>query len=167
MIIDLTNLFKNEEENLEINVNIDDFKVKTAFGSIEFDTPLNIRGTIKNHLGMVMLNYNISGKYKVPCDRCNEITEFIFNKSIEHELVREESDNMDFETLFIENNILDLNETVENDIILNIRSKHLCSEDCKGLCIKCGTNLNKKSCNCDKKDVDPRLSKLMDFFEEK
>lgn len=167
MIIDLTNLFKNEGEILEINVKYDDFKVETAFKDIVFDIPLVVKGNVKNHLGIVELSYEIDGGYSVPCDRCNEMTHFCFKKSFQHELVKEESDDMDFETLFIENNILDLDETVENDIILNIRSKHLCSEDCKGLCIKCGTNLNKGSCVCNTKDVDPRLLKLKDFFEEK
>lgn len=167
MIIDLTNIFKSEEEKIDIDFQLKDFAIDSSFGRIKFENPLTIKGEIKNHLGMVSLRYRILGEYSTSCDRCNEPITFVFDKSIDHELVREESDDMDFETLFIENNIIDFDETVENDIILNINSKHLCKDDCKGLCIKCGTNLNIADCSCNKKDVDPRLSKLMDFFEEK
>jgi uncharacterized protein len=37
--------------------------------------------------------------------------------------------------------------------------KLICAEDCRGLCPRCGANLNETDCNCEK-DVDPRLASL-------
>ena len=40
----------------------------------------------------------------------------------------------------------------------------LCSEDCKGVCVMCGKNLNKGQCDC-KKPIVPRLEGLLQFLE--
>ncbi len=43
---------------------------------------------------------------------------------------------------------IDLTEGVVEDILLGLPLKVLCSEDCKGLCPQCGTNLNIEECAC-------------------
>ncbi|MDV5106550.1 YceD family protein [Clostridium perfringens] len=37
--------------------------------------------------------------------------------------------------------------------------------DCKGLCQKCGIDLNKETCQCDNEEIDLRMAKLMDLFK--
>jgi uncharacterized protein len=49
--------------------------------------------------------------------------------------------------------------------ILNMPSKTLCREDCRGLCSGCGVNLNYEKCRC-KKEVDPRLAALAKLLEQ-
>ncbi len=44
--------------------------------------------------------------------------------------------------------------------------KPLCSK-CKGLCPKCGINLNEDQCDCESEYVDPRFEKLKELFPEK
>lgn len=60
---------------------------------------------------------------------------------------------------------LELDEVVKTDIILELPAKFLCSEDCKGLCMKCGKNLNEGDCGCDKGSVDPRLEILKQLID--
>ncbi|MBQ3561654.1 MAG: DUF177 domain-containing protein, partial [Oscillospiraceae bacterium] len=43
---------------------------------------------------------------------------------------------------------------------LEVPFQLLCREDCKGLCPVCGSDLNEKTCNCNQKQIDPRLEKL-------
>lgn len=48
---------------------------------------------------------------------------------------------------------------------LEVPMKPLCREECAGLCPQCGTNLNESSCDCQKKETDPRwqgLKRLLD-----
>lgn len=45
---------------------------------------------------------------------------------------------------------IDLSKVVEDLIILNAPVSFLCKEDCKGLCPKCGANLNLGVCKCEK-----------------
>ena len=44
---------------------------------------------------------------------------------------------------------LDATKAVEDEIILSLPTLLLCKDDCKGLCPKCGTNLNVSQCDCD------------------
>jgi len=61
-------------------------------------------------------------------------------------------------------NILDIDELALETIQLELPPKLLCSEDCKGLCPKCGADLNEAQCACPPKERDPRfdiLNKLL------
>ena len=48
--------------------------------------------------------------------------------------------------------IIDLTEYIREDILLSFPQHYLCSEQCEGLCVGCGANLNKESCSCSKPD---------------
>lgn len=72
---------------------------------------------------------------------------------------------------FYDGDELDCSKLVEELVVLNIPFSTLCSESCKGLCIKCGINLNNSKCNCleerklDKSDKDTHkpFEKLKDL----
>ena len=66
----------------------------------------------------------------------------------------------DLDVSIYEGDKIDLSELVREQIILNLPEKIFCSEDCKGLCAKCGANRNLIDCNCDKKELDPRWAAL-------
>ena len=75
----------------------------------------------------------------------------------------EEDDNDDI--LLLDNGTVDLSELARETFILNMPSKTLCREDCRGLCSGCGVNLNYEKCRC-KKEVDPRLAALAKLLEQ-
>jgi len=60
---------------------------------------------------------------------------------------------------------LDISRALNDNIILNLPMKHLCSEQCRGLCSKCGANLNEVQCGCSDDSIDPRMEGLSKFFE--
>ena len=59
----------------------------------------------------------------------------------------------------------DLDDILTTAVVLNMDSKLLCSEDCKGLCPKCGADLNLGPCGC-KPEMDPRLAVLQQFLNK-
>ena len=61
---------------------------------------------------------------------------------------------------FVDLNGIDIDELIMTDVTLEIPFQLLCREDCKGLCPVCGSDLNVKTCNCNQKQIDPRLEKL-------
>ena len=69
--------------------------------------------------------------------------------------------------ILTEGNSLDLDELVVSDILLELPTKLLCKEDCKGLCSSCGRNLNEGKCGCEEKTVDPRLEVLRQLLDKK
>ena len=94
------------------------------------------------------------------CDRCagsfdREVT-FPIDVVLVTELANEENED---EWVFpLEGDSADLDDIVRTVFVLNLDSKLLCKEDCKGLCPKCGKNLNDGPCNC-QKELDPRFAR--------
>ncbi len=60
---------------------------------------------------------------------------------------------------------LDITQRVLENILLEIPQKPLCSEDCRGLCPRCGQDQNKGECSCQKESIDPRLAVLDEYFK--
>ena len=61
---------------------------------------------------------------------------------------------------------LDADMLVCNELLLSLPMKVLCDEDCKGICNRCGANLNHETCDCDRSSLDPRMSVIQDIFKQ-
>jgi uncharacterized protein len=66
----------------------------------------------------------------------------------------------DFSAAFYDNDEIDLEQLMRERFEMSLPMKPLCSEDCRGLCPVCGTNLNRGSCDCKTDWEDPRLAAL-------
>jgi len=73
----------------------------------------------------------------------------------------------DMEVGYYEGVALDVNLMVLEQIELAMPMQFVCREDCKGLCYKCGADLNEGSCLCKNENGDSRLSVLLDFQKKK
>jgi uncharacterized protein len=67
---------------------------------------------------------------------------------------------------FYKDEELDLRELLKEQVLLNEQMKPLCSDQCKGICPKCGTDLNTGRCTCGGKEVDPRLEALKNLLDK-
>ena len=56
--------------------------------------------------------------------------------------------------------VFDVTDIVRESILAELPMKVLCRQDCQGLCLKCGQNLNRGQCDCDTTEIDPRLAIL-------
>lgn len=79
----------------------------------------------------------------------------------EHEIAGD-----DLTTAFYENEEIDLGQLMTEQFYLSLPMKPLCDVDCRGLCPECGTNLNRGSCACERRWVDPRLAALSALKKE-
>ena len=88
------------------------------------------------------------------CDRC--LKKFCINNKISTAFLlsnREDNDQLEnYEILHwsLEDNCIDLKDTLLEILFVDIPFKNLCSENCEGICLDCGNNLNDKVCSCDK-----------------
>jgi len=64
-----------------------------------------------------------------------------------------------------EGDAFSLDELVHDHLLLGLPQKLLCRPDCRGMCPRCGANLNAGECGCPADDVDPRLAPLMDLLK--
>ncbi|MDE5737805.1 MAG: DUF177 domain-containing protein [Oscillospiraceae bacterium] len=115
----------------------------------EFATPVQITGKVANRAGVVTLTMQITFSLLVTCDRCLKQTVQAFSYDAEHLVVRFLHDEEDEENYVIAKaDSIDIAEIALSDLILELPTKLLCSEDCKGLCPQCGCDRNLTECSC-------------------
>ncbi len=124
----------------------------------------------------VRVRGQIRTEVELSCDRClaprTTPMEVEFDTSfIPQAAASAETDNVELlpEHLIVatyEGDAVDLDELVREQIVLALPSRHLCREDCKGLCPRCGADLNAEHCSCDTTEVDPRWAALADLKKD-
>ncbi len=62
--------------------------------------------------------------------------------------------------IFFEGRTIDTAEAVREEILAALPYRALCRPDCRGLCPRCGANLNLETCACAAERIDPRLADL-------
>ena len=129
--------------------------------------PVLAEGTVRNTAGVLMMTGFIRTTIHGTCDRCandfDRDVEIPIDVVLVTEMANEENED---EWVFpLEGDSADLDDIVRTVFVLNLDSKLLCKEDCKGLCYRCGTNLNEGPCNC-QKELDPRFAALKQLLEK-
>jgi len=147
-----------------------DFDYMPDFGDISFEQlsefilPVKSQGSVNNIAGMLELSAEINADVKCVCARCLREFQTEVNIPVKATIVESAQDEDDPDLFFLDGDFVDLDEIIVTAFVLNIEQRFLCSEDCKGLCEKCGTDLNKGPCKC-KAEIDPRLAVLGQLLE--
>lgn len=173
-----------------MRINIEPLKKKDAVSPIDFDYTLKgseldaeqlsvigaekanfirIYGSISPKAAansvelIIVINYAIDAEFTAICARCDEeISEAIELQGEKYIAGKEKEDDENF--YILDSNIIDLTEFAMEFLALEAPLRYLCSEDCKGLCTKCGKNLNEGDCDCPKKEKNPSFEILDNFF---
>ena len=129
--------------------------------------PVLASGTVRNTAGVLMMKGKITTCIHGICDRCATEFDRDVDIPIDAVLVTElaNEENEDEWVFTLEGDSADLDDIVRTIFVLNMDSKLLCSDDCQGLCCKCGKNLNEGPCNC-QKELDPRFAALKQLLEK-
>jgi uncharacterized protein len=105
----------------------------------------------------------------IPCARCLSEVDTYIEYQIEREIDFNAEDELSDERLeemsYIDGYHLDVDKLVYSEVLIDVPLRVLCSEDCRGLCYKCGANLNRGECGCDRVQLDPRMSVIQDIFK--
>lgn len=109
----------------------------------------------------------VSTKAVFTCDRCLEDYKSDFKQTIEqiYQLGESGLESDEIELLPHNAKEIDISQAIRDVFILNRPIQLLCREECKGLCTRCGTNLNVRLCHCQADNVDPRLEKLKSLLK--
>ena len=172
-----------------MRINIESVRKKDSANSIDFDytveeskkseyilllraekiDSVKIEGVISQKNGLAAIEYKTGALFTAYCARCGSETwqsvEFDGEGYIAHKSEEEEKGGSgDF--YFTETDgILDLDDFIVEFLGVHVPYRYLCSEDCKGLCRKCGGDLNDGDCACPKKEKNPAFNILDDFFK--
>ena len=121
-------------------------------------------GRVYNEAGILHLEGALTAEMICVCDRCGEEFESLKEMDLDATIVEENPE--DDPSLFVlEGNEIDLDEILSTCFILDMETKFLCKEDCKGLCPTCGKNLNLGPCGC-RKPIDPRFAVLEQLLDK-
>lgn len=91
------------------------------------------------------------------CDRCGKLVSIALDQHFDYVLRVEEEpaysddyqcNDEECDTLFLADASLDSHEILREQILLALPLRQLCDYSCKGLCGKCGIDLNDKKCQC-------------------
>ncbi len=161
MIIKISNLVEGEYEfSFEENVKKIELE-EPFFGNFHTNVTLN-----KLH-DQIILDVHTRVGVKFECDRCgNEFTtelENVYEMVYMMNKIPVESEAVNIAYLPRDATTINIKNELREFSILSIPMKKLCKPDCKGLCFKCGRDLNKGECKCTETEIDPRWEKIIDL----
>lgn len=163
MILDLEPIFNNEGMVKEFDFELD-LSQQEISGSKPFTSPVKVKGSAGNYTGIVELRAKAEFELETNCDRCAKPIKLSLATDIFHTLVTHLNDETNDELLLVNELRFDLDPLITEDIFLDFPAKLLCDEECKGVCPRCGKDLNTGSCSCEK-EIDPRLAALKQLLD--
>lgn len=167
MEINLSDIIKNGADSLDFSGKVETEPIKYMGLEISFEDGVLVEGCVRAGTdGVAMLDAVVKGMLCTNCARCLRSIKEAFEAKLSETLIREDSEQQIEDAIVYEGYVLPLDEIVINCILTNIDVKYLCSEECKGLCPKCGKDLNEGDCGCKTDFIDPRLEVLSRFCDK-
>ncbi|MEA1974629.1 MAG: DUF177 domain-containing protein, partial [Bacillota bacterium] len=113
----------------------------------------------------------IDFKYEIDivysCARCLTDVSRHMSESFSREIFNEgDKFSEDVGVLIVNDRIIDTESILLESLFINLEPNVICNENCKGLCPKCGINLNEEECDCNLNEIDPRLEKLISLKDK-
>ena len=135
-------------------------------------SPIDWRGRIWTEHPGFQLEATLGYEQTVTCDRCLAPTVERVDTQV-HWIVLQNAPQLtaeevelsaeDLEITYVDGDELDADELLLEQLRLNVPMRSVCSDDCRGLCPRCGINRNLETCDCDQVAVDPRWEVLRDL----
>lgn len=108
-----------------------------AVKDIEFTAPVRVKAQVVKITNVVTVDLDLDTRLSTICSRCLEkIRVNLDRKLMLNYPVKSNQD------------VINLNEDIRQELVLDYPVKPLCNPNCKGLCPKCGKNLNQGGCSC-------------------
>ena len=142
-------------------------------GECKFVTPINTVLAASRIDEMIRVNGNVTTQVRLSCGRCLQEYETPLKSRFDLTYVNripeiqtdEEQDEVEISVeemglIYFEGEEINLKDGIQEQVILALPIKPLCSKDCKGLCPGCGKDLNQDDCDCGQQPGDPRFAVL-------
>lgn len=167
MTIDVKPLLRGEVNCIKL-----DYTLPVELEGVRFEQEAHVVGEILDRAGYMRLVLKLTVPYVTECARCLEEVRGSFEEDFERTVVTKGSvsaekldEDIDEYAVVNDNGELDVDEEVAETIVLAFPKKLLCSEDCPGLCPKCGKRKKEGDCGCVTKEIDPRLAILKKLLD--
>ena len=104
---------------------------------IKFSGPVKVKAFVTKSYGAIGVILELNAPMRIICGRCLEEINTGFDRQARLDYAVDTLDP-----------IIDLDSDIREEIILSYPINPLCDDKCKGLCPRCGHNLNEGGCNC-------------------
>lgn len=170
MLIDLYELLQEEDGLKKFNLTFEEEKFKTRRNSYPVEKSnvyLEFHNEGKKHISLKCTG---DVTLVIPCNRCLEPVSYDINidtfKDLDlNKTSQQRIDDLD-ETTYLDGTKFDSQMFIYNEILVNLPMKVLCRTDCKGICNRCGVNLNVSTCKCQDAEPGTGMSKILDVFNQ-
>ena len=128
-----------------------DGELLRPFGGIRYEISAQLFGK------ELLVRGTLSQDFDAVCARCG--CDFDFTLTVDDFTASVETDE--------KSEFVDLTDELRQSIILALPSYPICRQDCRGVCVTCGKNLNEGLCNCSHAERDSRWGALDALVPEK
>ena len=162
--MNLTEVFQQEGKKISVSIPLDE---QIKFEKKWKDAPLITLEFSNLEKGKVLMKGKGEIQFQVACDRC--LTDKIetvcldFERELFSPDISIDEDTRE-EQYYLNGYDLEVTLLLQEVLHMYWPTKILCKEDCKGICKKCGQDLNIAACQCDDFVPDVRFANLMDLF---
>ena len=164
MLLDLRELIVNPAARLPFRLTLEEDRLD--FPSVKgYLSPPVAEGIITNEADVLHLRGTVTAEMLCTCDRCGQEFESTKETAVDVVLTAEEDEGEESDAFPLQGTELDAQDVLSTCFILDMETRFLCREDCKGLCPRCGRNLNLGPCGCGK-EIDPRFAVLEQLLDE-
>nr|WP_294664017.1 DUF177 domain-containing protein [uncultured Blautia sp.] len=171
MQIHLSDITDSEGKIIQLSSEVELDKILFQMGEFPVLDKTSIELRIENTGDKVLkLTGNGSITVGIPCDRCLEQVSVTIPYEVDRKLdmklsEKDRLENLD-ESSYLTGYDLDVDRLVYLEVLMSWPLKVLCKEDCKGICSRCGKNLNDGPCGCAEEPKDPRMAAISDIFSK-
>ena len=165
MVIDLSEIIRDIDAKIILDNDIEVESTEFMGEMFTFSKPMHVKGTITNNTKSLEFTGKVTGEMQVLCARCRKALTVPVDFDISEVIMQDNGEEIDDDVLVISGEEIDIYDVILNSFLMNVEGKYLCNEDCKGLCSKCGADLNLGECGCDQEVIDPRWAKLAEIMK--
>jgi uncharacterized protein len=174
---------KEDGLSLEFENSVETFPVLAemiADGECEFTAPIRTALRVLRIGDMVEIDGDIETFVRLTCSRCLQPFETSlkphFALTYMHRVtdVIKDSDPQEVELnaedtgiVYFQGEKINLKDTIQEQVVMEFPLRALCKQDCKGLCPKCGGDLNENLCGCDRRSSPGKFAVLKNLKLEK
>lgn len=133
--------------------------------ALDFIGSITVHGTATNNGLAILVQGKMCATVQLICNCCLEPFLLVLQEEFSEEFTEgayqgNQGGQDEKDQSYFQGDEISLSELVHDHILLALPIRVVCREDCKGLCVKCGINLNQAMCKCGDDKVDPRLAVL-------